>query len=233
MESTEKYSDLIGFMRSKGAFRSSEVVACASEIGISKRTCDTVIKRIHDEGLLIQIKQGLYLTSECLEREHDQALARAAMILDPQGTISLGSALTTNLSGAQSQRVDMVSVPGKIGTLTTDAGRINIFSVSRKLQNSLSFELGLDRIYTTPTSNLRTHTPEMAAFCAAYLHGVCGGRSGFDVESIGGADVQVDWMTVREMCSITGLSDRFIEPIRKTISNEVSMELSNDSPSPF
>jgi predicted transcriptional regulator of viral defense system len=219
---------LIDFIQNdqKGAFRSSSVVEKGIELGVSKRTVDSYIKTLRDNGLLHQCKSGLYITSESAAKDNDLALARIALRYQPNAIVSLDSAANrVPLKEQTSGNIHVVTTSGRVGTMETPIGDIHIYSVSQRLQDHIRKAVG-NTIHED--SGIKRHDPETSFVLAAYLGQACGLKSGYKANFV--LDNSIDMSKVNSMASAISLTQ---EQLESTLYEVATSNEDQSSPSPY
>lgn len=219
------------------AFRAGEVVDIGKANGLSKRTLDYAIEEEIENGLITRVARGLYANNKFYESHNDMALAHISSKYQANSVVSLYSSLY-DLSSNRSGKLYAVVPSGKIGTLTTPMGDLEIKQVSPRLMRSITSEFGNDRCFDINTSRLKVHSPEMGVALASYLDS-CGLRTSLSVNDLDGliTEKEVDWYMVGEMLESAGLNPDMQDNVRAVLERSNASELefnveNNISPSP-
>lgn len=162
----------------KGVFRSASFIEYGEQLGVSRRTLNSYLSVLKDEGLIIKCKNGLFVSSEAAENDKDLALARVGMLYQPDGIVSLDSAIDPRpLKDQDNGVIHMTAHRGKVGILSTPIGDINIYSVSQRLQSDM--RKGIGSSTEIMDEEVPRHTQEAAIVLASYLSKACGLKSGY------------------------------------------------------
>jgi hypothetical protein len=164
--------DLIDAMGNMEVFRSSEVVDIGSEMGISKRTVDSIVHILTEEEMLTQVRRGLYVTSDAKVNAALFCRIARASSKNPKAVLSFDSAISSSDSPLGASI--MVS-SGKVGVMKTSLGDISFFNVSQRLIDKVVNDFGESAVYSSPTRD--SHTPELGLALCCYLEST--GRSNF------------------------------------------------------
>lgn len=213
----EKNETAKNIIASNPAFRAGEVVSIGLQNGLSKRTLDYAIEEELENGLITRVARGLYANNQFYEDNNDLALAHISSKYQANSVVSLYSSLY-DLSKHRTGKLYAVVPSGKIGTLSTPMGDLEIKQVSSRLMRSITSEFGNERCFNVNSSHLKVHSPEMGVALASYLDS-CGMRTSLSVDNLDNliTEKEVDWYMVSEMLESAGLSAEMQNNVRAVL----------------
>lgn len=220
MPSDQTKKQLVEFMTQEQVFKSGSFIEQAKSLGVSKRTADAMIGELTERGLLIQMRRGIYATSEQQNRKA-ATLAKTAHLYQKGGMVALESALLTPSSSPQS--IFLAAPAGARGTITTPLGAVGVVSLSKKITDRLESAFGTSGIYNLAMEDDfgRTQSPEMAAFHAVYLSENCGEKSPYNAAAFASqakkSGINIDWGKAGDMFKEVNLSSKGLDRLMESM----------------
>lgn len=176
---------LINAMSKLEIFRSSEIVGIGEGLGLSKRTVDSILKSLSGEELLIQVRRGVYITSELDINKKSLCRIARTVSKNDEAIVSFDSALG---EGIDEQGISIMVSSGKIGVLKTAIGDMRFFNVSKRLVKKIDDGFGSAAVYSSDSE----HTPEMALALCCYLATTAKSNFNINLEDVNMKGVDIE-----------------------------------------
>lgn len=159
---------IINFMATERVFRSGSVVEQGNILGISKRSTDTYIQELVQEGKILAAHRGLYFISHPAK---PVSRSEIAVKLSPHAFVSMDTALLDDRS-LISDTFHLVTDKGRIGSFETPLGPIAIHGLPKKLVTYAEKALGMKAMYKALDGNgsVKVASDAVACIHIAYLN---------------------------------------------------------------